>query len=569
MNLVMAGRAHAPHRRPLGELKSTNAHRASARETHQGPAAKQRGEVVTKTGERRPVSATPMLQPVISGTSRAFAGGGRCGAQSAKVFADPGAVSIVMEGTQKDGSMDDQRLSAELLRLLEERSIQSPQKVSPHKEVAERASEDCPRRPLPRSNPGKTGTARAASASRITPCAPSEPKAGSHARKTVKSAARTGISSRPRTAAPRIEQPAPAQRNSLGGRERRSEQAAALAKRDNLEPTGVVQPDCISSAEPPTRQPQLREVPHTTTVTAAAAEQVRSGSREGRRERSFNSLASARASKDGTTAGGDRDSGTAPAGSSARSKDESQKATGVKSKSTIADLIARFRNGPPQRPDERKPAAASSTSIFWWQKDKVSNQEHLEEGDKIISADGHDQKKDRSGWGHPLRSSSGDETGHAEERGASARSSVARSSTGRSSTGSASSSAPGPGASTLSLRDAWKESARRSQEAVSRSSISSTKSSRASVHGSEAEVLHSGNDSDFGQSGADDCSSARASIDSIDQRASVVLRQASSAMDSTVDRTADTGTNSCISSPPSILNAQVPPTSPRSFPCQR
>ena len=70
-----------------------------------------------------------------------------------------------------DQSVRSHAAEAELLRLLEQRSIQSMQKVSPRKEVAERAWEQCPRRLLPRSNPGKMVTSRAASASRITPCA--------------------------------------------------------------------------------------------------------------------------------------------------------------------------------------------------------------------------------------------------------------------------------------------------------------------------------------------------------------------------------------------------------------
>ena len=87
------------------------------------------------------------------------------------------------------------------------------------------ASEECPRRPLAHrdakggaaAKTGASGAAtRAPAASRITPCAPSEPKAAAHARKTFKAASRPG-SARPSTAAPRMEQQHAPQGDALGG----------------------------------------------------------------------------------------------------------------------------------------------------------------------------------------------------------------------------------------------------------------------------------------------------------------------------------------------------------------
>jgi hypothetical protein len=213
--------------------------------------------------------------------------------------------------------MEDQQLSNELLRILEERKmLPSPLKVSPHKEVAERASEECPRRPVNTHSANKcpeaAGTAIAVKAKKslsgkMTPHAPSGPKLSVHARKMIVQG--NAGASRPRTAAPRIEQQAP-QRSNPDDEQQRSQIDGVLKKRTSSDLTGLVCKERALKVEP------LR----------------------GSRERSFN-----RVPKENVPSEGGETASSSSAGAIKSNQiAEAPNATGGKPKTTIADLIARY-----------------------------------------------------------------------------------------------------------------------------------------------------------------------------------------------------------------------------------
>jgi hypothetical protein len=214
--------------------------------------------------------------------------------------------------------MEDQQLSNELLRILEERKmLPSPLKVSPHKEVAERASEECPRRPvnthLANKCPEAAGTAIAVKAKKslsgkMTPHAPSGPKLSVHARKMIVQG--NAGASRPRTAAPRIEQQAP-QRSNPGDDEQRSQIDGVLKKRTSSDLTGLV---CKERA-------------------ALKVEPLR-----GSRERSLNRVSKENVPSEGAEAASSSTGGPLKSTQIV----EPPNATGGKPKTTIADLIARY-----------------------------------------------------------------------------------------------------------------------------------------------------------------------------------------------------------------------------------
>jgi hypothetical protein len=418
----------------------------------------------------------------------------------------------------KGGSMED-RLSAELLRLLEERSQgkPSPQKVSPHKEVAERASEECPRRPLTRDK--ACAATKTPAASRITPSAPSEPKVAAHARKTFKAASRPGGSSRPSSAAPRMEQDAP--------------QGAGLEASTSYSNEGCAAPAKHRAPEPP------------------------ASSRESSRERSGNGAASASArapkGRERAPEAKRTDAPAATPGERARAA-EGQKVA-ARAKATIADLIARFRNAPPQRPDQRK-AAGESSSMFWWRKDGTSEADSASGGEESVACSNADAKDPGSAEGsldqqQPVAGSASGDADDADDDVRASSISVARGRSEKRAAGAGAAPTAGNGAA---LRNAWSELDRQSLElpgGSSTGSLSSIVRGDASVHssrslgdgglaaghGSEA-AWRSDSQSDSectrsvegfrGRSLSLDsrhAPSARTSVDSIDERTSVVLRQ--------------------------------------------
>jgi hypothetical protein len=506
--LDMSG-VNATQRRPLGELRSTNAPRAGSGRLGGGATVKKSTRPATSHPSRRcselPVTGSAMHGKAIAGRSESAGAGGAAG--SVPVHAERKA-----DARGKCGSMED-RLSAELLRLLEERSQgkPSPQKVSPHKEVAERASEECPRRPLTRDKAG--AATKTPAASRITPCAPSEPKVAAHARKTFKAASRSGGSSRPISAAPRMEQDAP--------------QGAGLEASTRYSNEGCAAPAKHRAPEQP------------------------ASSRESSRERSGNGAASASAR---APKGWERvpeakrtDAPAAPPGERARAA-EGQKVA-ARAKATIADLIARFRNGPPQRPDQRK-AAGESSSMFWWRKDGTSEADSAS-GEESVACSNTDAKDPGSAEGSLAQqqrvagSASGD-AGDADDD--------ARASRGRSAKRAAGADAARTSGNGAALRNAWSELDRQSLELPGRSSAgslasiirgdASIHSSRSSCDGGSAARIgseaawrsDSQSDSECARSvkgfrgrsvslDSRHAPSARTSVDSIDERTSAVLRQ--------------------------------------------
>ena len=512
----MAGRAHAPQRRPLGELRSTNAPRAGPGRLGDGATSKQSTRPATAHPSRRgselPVTGSAMRGQALEGRSEA------AGAQGASDSA-PAHAERKADARGKGGSMED-RLSAELLRLLEERSQgkPSPQKVSPHKEVAERASEECPRRPLTRDKAG--AATKTPAASRITPSAPSEPKVAAHARKTFKAASRPGGSSRPSSAAPRMEQDAP--------------QGAGLEASRRYSNEGCAAPAKHRAPEPP------------------------ASSRESSRERSGSSgaaSASARAPKGRERAPEVKrtDATAATPGERARAT-EGQKVA-ARAKATIADLIARFRNAPPQRPDQRK-AAGESSSMFWWRKDGTSEADSASGGEESVACSNADAKDPGSAEGSLVQQQpvAGLATGDADDADDDARASRISVARGRSKKRAAGDGAARTAGNGAALRNAWSELDRQLLELPGRSSAgslssivrgdASVHSSRslgdgglAAGHGSEA-AWRSDSQSDSectrsvegfrGRSLSLDsrhAPSARTSVDSIDERTSIVLRQ--------------------------------------------
>ena len=293
--LVVTGRVQGARRPALAELRSTNAPRPI-----QGP---ERGGTA-----KRPVSAQPR------GTSSNPTSLPSGSVRSAQVSSSG---QRAVEGSN-GAMMEAQQLSNELLRILEERKmLPSPLKVSPHKEVAERASEECPRRPvnthLANKCPEAAGTTVAVKAKKslcgkMTPHAPSGPKLSVHARKMIVQG--NAGSSRPRTAAPRIEQQAP-QRSNPGDDEQRSQIDGVLKKRSSSDLTGLV---CKERA-------------------ALKVEPLR-----GSRERSFNHV-----SKENVPSEGAETAFSSTAGPTKSTQIvEAPNATGGKPKTTIADLIARY-----------------------------------------------------------------------------------------------------------------------------------------------------------------------------------------------------------------------------------
>jgi len=539
-SLVMSGRANPPQRRPLAELPRSgpNAPRAVTGGKLGGAA----GGAGAKHAVR-PATAQPgrrgaeLLEPVLGLAVRGGAARAPVRAPASHTVepASEGANERGHGGGTGAGGSMEERLSAELLRLLEERAQgqPSPPKVSPHKEVAVRASEECPRRPLAhrdaKGGAAKTGASGAATrvpaSSRITPCAPSEPKVAAHARKTFKAASRPG-SARPSTAAPRMEQQHAPQGDALGG----------------SKPSGGVG---VGAAPAKHRAP---EPP--------------AGSRESSRERSANGAvpagARARRSRERAPEAKRTDAAAAAAGARVASGEQ----VAGRAKSTIADLIARFRNGPPQRPDQRKAAAESSSSIFWWRKDGGSEAGSTSGGqdsqDSVSScphADGiHRGSAEGSLVEQPPVAGAGAgaaDAGDADDYARASRSSVARDGSEERAAGAGSAvRRDGSGA----LRNAWSEQERQSFEPPSRSSggsvcsvsrgDGSVRSSRASGDGGAAArrggdaAWRSDSQSDSECARAldakseknlslDSCHtpSARSSVDSIDERASVVLRQ--------------------------------------------
>jgi len=572
VSLVMAGTSvrPAPQRRPLVEIKAPNAAGASQRAgAARKPAANAVGARATSAASKRPATAQPTRS---TGGQQAPTGIANAGDAKALVHMPAESSTIQKQHAMGQGQLTgdgaagssavDQRLSTELLRILEERSLlQSPQKTSPHKEVAERASEDCPRRPLggiskTRGKQGAGAATKAPSASRLTPCAPSEPKISSHARKTVKAATRNGVPSRPQTAAPNIERPVANGIASQGAGDIYRDSTAAAVKHKSSEPTGAATAHRTPRVGSTSRQQHQN------------ADNAGCSSRERSRERTFNKPASSqeRASKEGaSTSGAAAPAAAGNAGSGARFAG-GQKAVGTKGRSTIADLIARFRNGPPQRPEDRKvdTQTGSASNVFWWQK-LQAGQPGAEGGvgGQAIS-DEESPENDRAGCqpdGYDVRgcddAEACDDLETDEHESVPGRRSIAKSS---SSLDSASSGRPAVlytrKGDLAALQDAWSENGSQRLEAVSRSSQGSIASiSRRGSPGasSEAEWRPGGSDSEFltDEGGP----SARGSVESLDHRASLALRNAS-AVDSTVDASG-TIDRSNASSPPSGLSSQV------------
>ena len=498
-------------------------------------------------GSRQPALSDRALEAKVSVHSPPDKEVGTCEQQPRKIEAK----SDVNAGS----SAIDERLSAELLRILEERSlVQSPQKVSPHKEVAERASEECPRQPLAAassmSGKHKSGPAKSSLASRLTPCAPTEPKVSSHSRKTVKVAPRhasAGVRSRPQTAGPSMARNVTNGTGHDGGEGER-DSAAAVPKRKSSEHVIALNTHRNLSAGPPSREQQQ-------------AEKAGPTSSERSRERNFNRptfSTSARSSKEWSAHGGQLTS--AAEGAAPRSRAGEKGKTGAKGRSTIADLIARFRNGPPLRPEERKASEkesyAASTTVFWWHKrDEAKAGEAQRDWKGSSTADSQLLQKDGSEWHLDMRDSGSDNADPCEDLTVGGNVDAARRSSGM---GGRPSSGKVDDSDVAALGDAWCEAASQQKEAASRGSLESTTTfnlSRASAAFSEVELRRSGSNSDVWTEGS--CTSPRASVESLDHRASVALRHAS-AMDSTstIDATDSPGQSS-TSSRPSGLNSQV------------
>ena len=325
--------------------------------------------------------------------------------------------------------------------------------------------------------------------------------------------------------------------------------AAAMPKRKSSEHVIALNTHRTPSAGPQSREQQQ-------------AEKAGPTSRERSRERNFNrptSSTSARSSKEGSANGGQMPSAAEGATPHARAGERGK--TGAKGRSTIADLIARFRNGPPQRPEERKVSEkesyAASTTVFWWQKrDEAKAGEAQRDGKRSSTTDSQLLQKDGSEWHLDMRDSGSDNADPCEDLTVGGNVDAARRSAGmggRPSSGMVDDSDV--------AGDAWCEAASQQQqqhEAASRGSLESTTTinlSRASAAVSEVELRRSGSNSDVWTEGS--CTSARASVESLDHRASVALRHAS-AMDSTstIDATDSPGQSS-TSSRPSGLNSQV------------
>ena len=532
--------APTAQRRPLGELKisrNETGARAGVPKSAPGKGGKLSAGVFGAGAQR---AGAPGKRPATAQPARAALAGGLL--QPLAVPVRPRGASahgargdLVIEGTGAVGK-DDSGLSAELMRILEERSLK-PQlhHVSPHKEAAERASEQCPRRPVQHcteASSGKIATVAAAAkpgaASRITPCAPREPKASTHARKTYVAVKRTSSSARPRTAAPAVrEQTMPRQTGAKGAQSLQAEHrvSAMPANRRNSD----------------TEECQ-RNHPASCTALSNGSASVHSS-----KERNPSSSANSLASNDRAAGsvhssrehiqGQAADSPVMPCAHDPELQRPGDRKGGAKSRSTIADLIARFRNGPPQRPEDRKaagPAAAvslgGSASMFWWRKNTASEEEP---GDHAEGAGGIQGARDIDSCevGKSCGSSDGSQG---------------------SETGNKGSQNP----------RACYERARQSFDAATRNSADS-------LCGSEMDGVRQIDNSD--QEVASSVSatatvnrkqSDEVSRDSIDARASLLLRQASCTFDSSFqsrDSSLVSGASevSRIESPPGSLNAQL------------
>lgn len=558
VNLMMSGtsiRTHASHqRRPLNEIKPANMAQRSVVSSATRKTV-ENGAGAKPAANKRPATA----QPTRSNSGRAVASD-RALETEAKVSQKPPSEKPL--GTSKhrmaeqeletnsnvetDDNAIDQRLSAELLRILEERSlVQSPpQKVSPHKEVAERASEECPRRPLDKgpkmAGKHNSGLAKSSGSSRLTPCAPTEPKVSSHSRKTVKATARAGCRSRPQTAAPSMERSVTNGAGHEGGEGNR-DSAAAMSKRRSAESVSVANAHRAQSAGLASRQQQQAEKAGPT------------------RERNFNrptSSSSGRGSKEEFANGG---SVTSAEGTTSQARAAEKVPAFQKSRSTIADLIARFRNGPPQRPEDRKASTNESgpaPTVFWWRKcEEAQSGDAQQGGEGLITSDREALPKDGSEESPDLQISSSHTSRADMDLGVSSNTDVVRGSAER---GSRSLSSLVADSDVASLRDAWCETVSQPHEPASRSSLESMVSvnlSRTSLAVSEVELRRSASNSGDDVSSDGGWNSAKGSVESLDHRASLALRQAS-AIDSAFDAT-DSPAQSNASSRPSGLNCQV------------
>ena len=530
--------APTAQRRPLGELKISNATGARAGVPKSAPGKGGRLSAgVFGAGAQR--AGAPGKRPATAQPARAALAGGLL--QPLAVPVRPRGASahgsrgdLVIEGTGAVGK-DDSGLSAELMRILEERSLK-PQlhHVSPHKEAAERASEQCPRRPVQHcteASAGKISTVAAAAkpgaASRITPCAPKEPKASTHARKTYVAVKRTSSSARPRTAAPAVrEQTMPRHTGAKGSLSLQAEHrvSAMPANRRNSDTE-----ECH------------RNHPASCNALSNGSTSVHS-SKERNPSSSANSLASNDCAPGSVHSSREHVQGQAadaPVTSCAHDPElqrPGDRKGGAKSRSTIADLIARFRNGPPQRPEDRKaaaPAAVSvggSASMFWWRKNTASEEEPDDHGEGAGGIQGaHDV--DSCEVGKSCGSSDGSpgsETGNKGSQNTRACHERARQSFDAATRNSADSSCG-------SEMDAVRQNDNSDQEVAS--SVSAT----ATVNWKHSDEV---------------------SRDSIDARASLLLRQASCTFDSSFqsrDSSLVSGASevSRIESPPGSLNAQL------------